>query len=149
MPAERLTYQAVKYQSRDAWSHRDLLRLSHPNPVDEAHKAIYFWMTKGWEWVGEAPHPDEALRRIWAFERAKGAASAKEIVSLIREYSLPREAIPTQWLNEAPVWEALLAEMPFTAMVRNLATMTRVGLLSPSSEGTVMVIRQLGDTARL
>jgi 60 kDa SS-A/Ro ribonucleoprotein len=29
-PAARLAYQAVKYQQRDGWSHRDLLRLAHP-----------------------------------------------------------------------------------------------------------------------
>ena len=32
-PAE-LALQAVKYQQRDGWSHGDLLRLAHPEPVD-------------------------------------------------------------------------------------------------------------------
>ena len=29
MPTGRLAYQAVKYQQRDGWSHRDALRLAH------------------------------------------------------------------------------------------------------------------------
>ena len=33
------------------------------------------------------------------------------------------------------VWEALLEDMPMTALVRNLATMTRVGVLAPGSDG--------------
>ena len=71
MEASRLALQAVKYQSRDGWSHRDLLRKAHPVAKDERQQAIFHWMTKGWDSVGEAPHPDEVLAMIWAFERAK------------------------------------------------------------------------------
>jgi hypothetical protein len=45
-------------------------------------------------------------------------------VKLITDFDLPREAIPTQWLNEVAVWDALLQRMPMTAMVRNLGKMT-------------------------
>jgi 60 kDa SS-A/Ro ribonucleoprotein len=43
------------------------------------------------------------------------------------------------------VWEALLETMPLTALVRNLATMTRVGLLAPGSEAADRVSARLGD----
>ena len=144
-----LAYQTVKYQQRDGWSHRDLLRLSHPVPATEQHRTLYHWATQGWPGVGDAPHPDAALRLVWASERAKRAGSAGEIVSLIRENDLPREAVPTQWLNDPSVWEALLARMPMTALIRNLATLTRVGLLPPGSDATAQVTAQLGDAVRL
>lgn len=41
MPAERLAYQAVKYRQRDGWSHRDALRLAHPDPATPQHDALY------------------------------------------------------------------------------------------------------------
>lgn len=148
-PADRLAYQAIKYQSRDGWSHRDLLRLAHPTPGTSQHQAIYHWMTQGWEWVGEEPHPDPILRRIWALEHAQRANSVQEVVALIRDYRLPREAVPTEWLNHAQVWEALLEDMPMTALIRNLATMTRVGLLAPMGEATRRIVAQLGDGERL
>src|SRR5436190_730972 len=47
MPAEKLAYQAVKYQNRDGWCHRDLLRLAHPKPADSDHLALYKWVTQG------------------------------------------------------------------------------------------------------
>ncbi len=87
---DKLAYQALKYQQRDGWSHRDLLRLSHPRPKTEQHKALYHWITQGWPGVGDAPHSDEALRLVWATERAKRAEKADEIVGLIRGYNLPR-----------------------------------------------------------
>jgi 60 kDa SS-A/Ro ribonucleoprotein len=143
-----LAYQAVKYQARDGWSHRDLLRLAHPK-TEGTRQTLYHWMVKGWEGVGEDPHPDEDVRIVWAFERAKRAQSADETVRLIRDFRLPREAVPTQWLTDAGVWEALLDEMPMTALIRNLATMTRVGLIAPNSETTRRVVDELGNQSRL
>jgi 60 kDa SS-A/Ro ribonucleoprotein len=147
--ARDVAYQSLKYQQRDGWSHRDLLRLSHPQPPSESHRTIYHWITQGWDGVGDEPHSDEALQQVWAMERAKRAASGAEVAQLIRRYRLPREAVPTPFLSDASVWEALLEDMPMTALVRNLATLTRVGLLTPGSDATRRVTAQLGDEARL
>ena len=108
------------------------------------HESVFRWLLCG----GSASHADslgerEVKRRvrgedrvakygpvgalpklIEAFERAKRALSADEIVKIINEFDLPREAIPTQWLIEVVVWDALLERMPMTAMVRNLGKMT-------------------------
>ena len=149
MAAGDLAYQLVKYRQRDGWSHRDLLRLAHPQAPDEAHGALYHWATRGWEWVGDEPHPDPALQLVWAFERAARASDESSVVGLIRDYRLPREAVPTQWLNSARVWEALLEDMPMTALIRNLATMTRVGLVEQGADATRRVVAQLGDGERL
>ena len=148
-PAGKLALQAIKYQQRDGWSHRDLLRLAHPKPTSEVHETIYGWMVKGWEWVGDEPHPDVDLRIIWAFERAKRAKSAEEVIGLISEYNLPRETIPTEWLNSREVWEALLEGMPMEAMIRNLAKMTDVGLIAPMSEAAKKVVGELGKKERI
>src|SRR4051812_28929263 len=94
MEASRLALQAVKYQSRDGWSHRDLLRKAHPVAKDDRQQAIFHWMTKGWEGVGETPHPDQVLAMIWAFERAKSLREMKDIgllCSVVRDYRLPHE----------------------------------------------------------
>jgi hypothetical protein len=65
-----------------------------------------------------------APKLIEAFEQAKRASSAGEVVKLITQFDLPREAIPTQWLNEAVVWAALLERLPMTAMVHSLGKLT-------------------------
>lgn len=149
MPAADLALQAIKYQRRDGWGHRDALRLAHPRPASERHNAIFHWATHGWPDIGAEPHPDAALRLLWAFERAQRATDVREVLRLIQTYRLPREALPTEWLNDARVWEALLAEMPLEAMTRNLATMTRVGLLKPHAEATRLVCQRLRDGERI
>ena len=68
---------------------------------------------------------------------------------MINDCDLPREAIPTQWLNEVEVRDVLLQRMPLTALVRNLGKMTAVGLVKPLSVAASLVIRKLGDEALL
>lgn len=149
MPAERLAYQAIKYQQRDGWSHRDALRLAHPKTVDAQRNAIYHWIAQGWASVGSDPHPDTVLRQLWAFERAKVATTVDEISELITRYDLPWEAVPTPWLASAQIWQALLPQLPLTALLRNLARMTANGLLTPLSDATALVVERLGDEQRL
>ena len=167
--ADDLAHQAVKYQQRDGWSHGDLLRLAHPKAPSAQHESVFRWLLCG----GSASHADslgerEVKRRvrgedrvakygpvgalpklIEAFERAKRALSADEIVKIINEFDLPREAIPTQWLNEVVVWEALLERMPMTAMIRNLGKMTSLGLLAPFSDSKRLIVRKLQDEMAL
>lgn len=145
-PLYRVVYQAVKYQSRDGWSMRDILRLAHVKPIDDDRNALFRWIVKGREKdlppVENVPEP---LRLIWAFERAKKETDPKELVRLITEFDLPREALPTEALNLPAVWDALLPHMGLTALIRNLATMTRVGLLAPMSNCLSFVVDRLLD----
>jgi 60 kDa SS-A/Ro ribonucleoprotein len=151
MPAERLAYQAVKYQQRDGWSHRDALRLAHPQAPTELHNQLFRWITQGWEAAeGTAVAPEmPALKTIWAFEQAKRAADEGVILKLIEAHNLPWEAIPTQWLGSANVWRMLLPRLPMTAMLRNLGRLTANGVLTPISESTALVLDRLADRERL
>ncbi len=147
--AGTLAYQVAKYQSRDGWAHRDLLRLCHAKTESVSKNIVQNWAVKGWPMVGDKPHDDEQLLIIWAFERAKRATDAKEVCRYIRQYNLPRECVPTQFLNDSSVWEALLEKMPMHAMIRNLATMTRIGLLAPMSTAVQKVIGELASADKI
>lgn len=162
--AEDLAHQAVKYQQRDGWSHADLLRLAHPKAPSIQHDAVFRWMLAGADSLGEREVKrkvrgedrvakygavGELPQLIAAFEQAKRATSAREIVQLVAEHDLPREAIPTQWLNEVAVWDALLQRMPMTAMIRNLGKMTGLGLIKPFSDAKKLVLRKLKDETAL
>ena len=144
LPAERLAYQAVKYRQRDGWSHRDLLRLAHPVAPDAAHQALYRWVTQG-----ETPPAESALDLILAFEAVQRAETAADVAALVSDHRLPREAVPSAWLTEALVWEALLEDMPLTALIRNLATLTRVGIIAPGSDWSHQVAETLADRERI
>jgi len=160
---DQLAMQAVKYQQRDGWSHADLLRLAHPRTDDKVQDAVFRWMVggkdalgdrtvKGRKQPGKEPKDrnfesvkDNLPKLIEAFEEAK-SCDEKRLITLITEHDLPREAIPTQHLNSVKVWEALLAEMPATAMIRNLGKMTAVGLVKPLSQASRSLVQKLKDT---
>lgn len=161
-----LAEQAVKYQSRDGWGHKDLIRLSHPQANDLGRTALFRYMSYGTDPDGEhrgekvkkfiaeedfhrtlATTPELAIVR--AFEQAKTATTEAEIVSLITDHQLPRECIPTQWLKSPKVWEALLPHMGITALIRNLASMTSNGLIAPGSAATATVLDKLGNMETL
>jgi 60 kDa SS-A/Ro ribonucleoprotein len=118
-------------------------------PASAAHGHVYKWIVDGEDMAGDTADAAEAMRLIRAFTHAQQASDVAEITRLIRDKRLPREAVPTQWLTKPQVWEALLEDMPVTAMLRNLATMTRVELLAPMSAGTRRVLDVLGDAERL
>jgi 60 kDa SS-A/Ro ribonucleoprotein len=151
-PAEALAYQAVKYRQRAGVTHRDLLRLSHPavrvgagNPtvdVTDEHARLFEWIVRGGDTAG-------LPRVVEGFARAQSAGTPAEAASLVREYRLPREALQPEHLTAPEVWDALLDDMPMTALIRNLATMTRVGVVAPGSDGTARAVAQLRDADRI
>ncbi len=150
-PARELAYQLLKYPSRDGWSHRDALRLAHPRPATE-EQALLFRRTVSRQ-TGDVPaglEGSETVRLLRAAEElhAGGVAPARA-AELVREHRLTREMLPSELLREAVVWEALLEEMPLTALVRNLGVMSGVGLLAPMSEAAKTVAARLTDREAL
>ncbi|MBD0265637.1 MAG: hypothetical protein ICV78_23820 [Tolypothrix sp. Co-bin9] len=44
-----LAYQLLKYQQRQGFSNRNVLRLFHVKPPREDHRQLFEWVVKGWE----------------------------------------------------------------------------------------------------
>jgi 60 kDa SS-A/Ro ribonucleoprotein len=140
-----LAYDAVKYRQRDGWSHRDLLRLAKPTPERGSElDQLFAWIVGGSE---KTPLSDNTLI-VNGFERAQRAETPAQTASLCREYVLPREALKTEHLTDPEVWRALLdGGMPIHALTRNLANMTRLGVLE--GDYRKLVVEQLADGERI
>lgn len=141
---KHLSLQIVKYQQREGWSHRDLLRLSHPETHDDVKQAILRYAVKGREKeLTSIESVPEDLRIVWAFETAKNSTDLNEVIDLVNKYNLPHECVPNDLKKNPELWHALLQNMPMTAMIRNLSRMTSIGLLKPGSEDTKLVVERL------
>ena len=141
-PEDRLAYQLVKYRQRNGWSHRDLLRLSHPETTDPARAALLDWVCRG-------TVTDALPTLIRAADALGRAGDGDTAAALIRAEHLPRETVPTALLNEPAVWEALLERMPLTALVRSLAKLTAVGVIRPLGAHLPAVLSALSDADRI
>ncbi len=161
---DQLAYQVVKYRNRSGFTHRDLLRLARPTGTPETD-AVLRWCVRGEERGAVEKGPRDGPKRAYAatvgelppliraFDElqrmAQAGASAKDVARFVADNALPREAIPTEHLTAPEVWEALLPTVPLTALVRNLATMTRLGVVAPLSAGTRLVCDRLADADRI
>lgn len=135
-PAD-VAFQAVKYQQRDGWSMRDLLRLAHPQ--SEAHNPLFKWIVSR-EIVEGCP---QIIRDFETAKSLSGVALAKHV----EDAGLTREMVPTESLKDSRVWGAL--RLPYIAMLRNLSNMAECGYMKPMSEEESRICERLTDIAEI
>lgn len=135
-----IDYQLVKYRQRDGWTHRDVLRLSHPKTANSDINASFKWT------VGKSPASETNSQLIQAFELAQKETDSKKLAKLIKEYNLTWEMIPTEMLNKDNVLDALLENMPVMATVRNLNRFAKAGLTDSNlSDTTKLIVNRITD----
>lgn len=121
-----LAYQLLKYQQRQGFSHRDALRLFHVKPATTEHQALFNWVVKGWDHLPKQA-PSEALQQIWWYEWLK--RHPDQTKKAIAEGHLTHEMVaPIGQMDEA-AWKLLMFEMPIGALLRNLGSLTEIGVL--------------------
>lgn len=137
---DKLAMNLVKYANRDGWTHRDVLRLAHPKATGVTQQLLGYAADKPYNFK----HTDVAgFMNAVAKIKMLTPADDKIAATLIIDYKLPREVVPTELLNSKRVWEALLPHMGITALVRNLATLTRIGVIENGSQGLADVLVKL------
>lgn len=150
-PLDKLAYQAVKYRNREGYTHRDLLRLSHPVADTASRAALFKWIT----------HPDvpegvfvdneqvELPSLVEDFIETQSLQTVPEWVTIInRGNGISWEMLPDAALGSAAVWEALLEQgLPQTALMRQLPRLTNLGLVTGNSGRKIA--EQLQDSDRL
>ena len=118
--ADKLAYQLVKYRRRIGWTHRDMLRLSHPKSIDNA--------TAKFALSGEVVESAPAIMHGYA--QMAQAQSVEDVLSALISYkNLPWETIPTKFLNDADVWKTLFynGQLRGQNALRNVGRLNKVG----------------------
>lgn len=143
--ASDLAYQAIKYQSSGSLKFSDLIRYAHPkDDGDEVKNNVLAYLR------GNGKHTMEGMPDIiHGWEAIKAAETAREVAAKIREYRLTWEFVPGNWQGKAEVWEALLPNLPYTALIRNLARISSYGLLGVGSDNSKYVRDRLTDADNL
>lgn len=155
--ADELAYQLVKYRQRGGWTHADVLRLAHPCPEDAEHDLLFQWVTGSTvqrdRWAARPALPNwvQAYEQARDIERAGGKDRMGKYVQLVQDYpGLPWEALPDEANASAEVLGALVdSGMPQMALIRQLPSLTRHGVLPPMSARLRQVADQVRDPERL
>ncbi|KRX85473.1 60 kDa SS-A/Ro ribonucleoprotein, partial [Trichinella pseudospiralis] len=139
--------------------------LAHPKPDDNQQEIndIFLYIKSGLNGVLERRVPNlkdrspeeieeivnnssKLLEYIYYLERMKCSQDELICAQLIEKFKFVREQVPQRLLSSKHIWQALLREMPMTALIRTLNRMTVAGLLVPGSEATNLVVERLNDT---
>lgn len=161
-PAQ-LAYQLLKYQSREGWSHRDVMRLAHPKTKDAPTNAVLRWAVdreaRGERVVkrgkGEAPSvtypaPETLPPLLLAYDELLSPTVDKaRVVELVTKHRMTHEMVPGKWKDDREVWEALLGHMPIGALLRNLGQLTARGVLADGSDWANHAALALANQAHL
>lgn len=142
--ASDLAYQAIKYQSSGTLGFKDVVRYAHASSDDSQTNNVLSYLS------GNGKHTMEGIPDIiHGWEAIKAATTAKEVAALIKQYRLTWEFVPGQWQGKAEVWEALLPNLPYTALIRNLARISSYGLLGVGSDNSKYARDRLTDVENL
>lgn len=145
-------YQAVKY-SGDArskrgkdgslennFSLRDLIVLARPKPETPEMAERYRWLVRGTKGEDIENNP-----KIKAYEMLKAAQTDEERAALIKEGGLPWEVVIPAVPEMTPtLWEALMGQMPYMALLRNINNLRKHRVLD-SDENVEHLVARLTD----
>lgn len=115
----KLAYQLVKYRQRNGWTHKDMLRLSHPTQVDPNLAAFA---------LGK-PYGNHNIL-FDAFNNIQNTSDVNEVVTTLYNYpNLPWETVPTEFLTDARVWKQLFYndQLNGQALLRNVKRLVNNG----------------------
>lgn len=142
---DKLAVQLLKYQQRNGWAHRDVLRLAHVKPTNEVQSALFRYSVKG-----ELEQGTIVPQVLIDFEYLKRATTKNEVLKLVESNNvLTWEMVPTQFLKDTDVLMALVKNMGLTAVIRKLGALTAHGVIAPLSEGSKLVISKFADADAL
>jgi 60 kDa SS-A/Ro ribonucleoprotein len=137
---DKLGFQMAKYQQRDGWSWKDVLRVAHIKPITPEQQALFGWA------VEKAYDPKYLPPSVIGMMKLREEGlSNSEVETIVRDYRLPLEMIPTN-LRTPGMWLTVLPNLGITAIIRNLGAMSKNGIDKPVRE---LVIDSLSDENRI
>jgi 60 kDa SS-A/Ro ribonucleoprotein len=140
-----VAFRALKARQRatptgEAMALQDVIRIAHPAGRTDAHRALIGWLAgKVTDSAARA-----ALPEVDDFLTAQAVTTPAAAVAVIRARRVPWEFLPSGVLRDPAVWQELAGTIGLTALIRNLARMTRLGALGPATtEVTSRVVARL------
>lgn len=151
---------ALKYCTHGYKKMKDeFVRLSHKAGVSKPVSEVIGYIDKLEEVNSLSPSNPADLDKLLDILKTYGARRAREVDESKAEneeeiadrkepIQIVREHIPTGFLNNNQVWEALLLDMPMTALIRNLGKMSSMKLFD-KRENEELAVNSLLNVKKL
>jgi 60 kDa SS-A/Ro ribonucleoprotein len=135
-----LAYQLLKYQQRNGYSSHDVLRLFKPTPATNEHQTLFNWIVKGWDELPDLEDVPSELQQLWWFEYLK--RNPNKGVTAIHQGRLTHEMVSGIARMTPEVWQELFNSMPMTALLRNLGSLTEIGIVRFDKAANLDLVEQ-------
>jgi 60 kDa SS-A/Ro ribonucleoprotein len=145
--ADILAYQVLKYQNRDGFTMWDVLRLTHPVPLLPSQNAVLAWIANKLT-TEKAVHLPDILANHTTMLNMENSTPIEQAFYGIAQ-GLPREALPTEAINDLAVQRAMLPTTPIGALLRNLGNLSASGLAVNGSPESALIAAKLRDARTL
>lgn len=142
-------YHAIKYgASRNkGWDLGNIIKATHPKPKDEVQSELFNYVANRKGNFGKLPQVNE-LERIKNLQTIRNTmtkeAFTTEIIDAIEKGRLPWEIVTGIMSPTISVWEYLMKQMPYFALLRNINTLTRAGVFN-KKENIDYIVNRLVD----
>ncbi|WP_041304130.1 TROVE domain-containing protein [Herpetosiphon sp.] len=144
-------YHVIKYGGTNAGSMtlRDVLRLTRPQPIDDRTNALFSYLIDRERWrTTWAEQASTLLPQIAAVEQLKRTSDPTEQRALVEAGRLPYEIVTGTGKPDLAMWRTLIEQMPYLALLRNLASLQRAGVFHDAAM-IEYVVGRLGDLEAL
>lgn len=142
-----LAYQITKYQSRNGWSHRDILRLTHPSPKHFTEVAVVFEkiMNDDVQFETRDGAAEQYFAAVQTIKATDDVEVAKRTLSKYPGKLSWEHVGRTELLKNPSIWGTILENgLPMTALVRNISRFSENGVLSVRKYADI-IIRNVQD----
>lgn len=145
----------TKYKSRHGWTHKDIIKLSHPiiRTLEPELQLVFNYIMHGLPktkktFINETKIKD-IIDYIEEVEDFRQCEDAIRVAGLIRTSQLTLDHVNSKLMKSSDVWEALVDTMTLSSILENLQKMHNLGILLPESQVTEKLICALTSKDRI
>ncbi|XP_046738503.1 60 kDa SS-A/Ro ribonucleoprotein-like [Diprion similis] len=143
----------TRYRGRYGWTHKDIVKLSHPKTDDIAKKAVLkyvlFGLKEAKKEFGDKPEAKEVIQYIEQVEEFKHCEDEILAGRLLELYNLTLDHIPGHLLKCKEVWNSLIPAMNITMLLKNLQRMHNYGVLEQAGAAVDKVVDEICNQEKL
>lgn len=143
----------TRYKGRYGWTHKDIIKLSHPKTSDIAKQAVFkyvlFGLKETQKEFGDKPEAVEVVNYIQSVEDFKHCEDELQAARLLEIHNLTLDHVPGHMLKSEEVWNSLIPTMSLTMLFNSLQRIHNIGILKPNATAVDKIIDAISDQDKL
>lgn len=138
----------IRYKERGGYSIKDVLRIAHAKPRDQEQALLYQWVVSDGESNGTTM--TQNYKTLMSLPLEERRPIVEQSPQVLQDAGMTWESV-AGWLQgpmTAEVWEALIPEMGYMALLRNLRNFEQAGISDAAKAKVIARLSSREEVAR-